>query len=113
MEPKSEFKRRLFEMGSITLVPRCPNYFWYATFGFELPTDDLPPYAGWLRVRWHERYKQYVVEVEREAPRIHRDKMRESNIHKVNRWLAYKLKNMYLAQYPKDKEDTGAPNGTS
>ena len=99
MEPKHKVQKVLFEAGWITLIPKCPNYFWYATHGFELNVWDLPCYAGWLRIFWHERWQRYLVRVEQQAPRIHTDKMRQGDIEKVNRWLAYKLKNMYRNYY--------------
>jgi hypothetical protein len=107
MQPKNAYQKFLFERGSITLVPKCPNYFWYATYGFDPTVASLPPYAGWLQVSFLKRLGRHVVTVEREAPRIHTDKMNDSDIRKVNRWLAFKLKNMYMSQY------TGASNGAS
>ena len=78
---------------------RSPNYFWYAINGFTVEVEDVPEYAGLLQIKWHENFKRYDVTVIKSAPRLHLKKMTEKERMNVNRWLGYKLKNMYLSKF--------------
>lgn len=78
----------------------APNYFWYATWGFEI--EELPPYAGWVAVVPDERkWKRYAysVVVRKAAPRLHTLKIDDGKRLKLSRWLSFKLKNMYETSY--------------
>lgn len=89
-------KHRLLE--TATYPPRLPNYFWYAINGFDVTPDEVPAYAGLLRVDpekvWWER-----VTVVKSAPRLHTHKLAEKRRLDIARWLSYKLKNLYRIHY--------------
>lgn len=91
------------EKGSLAPAARhyetTPNYFWYATWGFDIERDEIPSYAGWMRVEWNERRKKHVVRIQENAPRLHSHKMKEKNRFSCARWLSYKLKNEYQDKY--------------
>jgi hypothetical protein len=89
-----------WQYGKGKRLEHTPNYFWFATYGYEVDvTTLLPPYAGWLTVEWHERSGVFMVKVQRAAPRLHTEKMRENTRLKLGRWLSFKLKNMYRIAY--------------
>ncbi len=99
-QPLTEVEGKFMEWGIRSKQPQTPNYFWYVTNGFEIEESELPPYAGWIRVGVETSTHWWnTVIVEREAPRLHSDKLSEKNREGINRWLSYKLKNMYLHRY--------------
>ena len=106
-QPRNDYERMLIKAGLSIPTARTPNYFWYAVNGFEVEAREVVDYAGLLRVIWRERCGRHVVEVVRTAPRLHRGKVEGGDILRVNRWLAYKLKNMYSHHY------NGAPDDAS
>ncbi|MBP8055170.1 MAG: hypothetical protein KA314_04980 [Chloroflexi bacterium] len=75
-----------------------PNYFWFATSGFEI--DNLPPYAGWLVITPDKsRRYGYSLKIRKDAPKLHQLKLEDKARLNLSRWLSYKLKNMYQAAY--------------
>jgi len=101
-EPKTDWERSWFESGYTTKFwINTPNYFWYVTHGFEIETDEIPHYAGWMVVEWEQRKfgGNFRMRLKKNAPRIHTDKMPESTRLKLGRWLSFKLSNMYDMVY--------------
>lgn len=109
---KTEYQQRLFDMGIRPGRVRVPNYFWYVINGFDVSPEEVPPYAGTIKVvpRNTDRedlglihdlfyFRDYMLIATRKAPRIHREKISEKRLLTFNRWLSYKLKNMYIDTY--------------
>lgn len=77
-----------------------PNYFWYATYEFDI---EPPDYAGWILVqdnehngRWrHDTWNGFEWRVMREAPRLHSKGISDRRRAAVGRLLSYRLKNAY------------------
>lgn len=82
---------------------RCPNYFWYVTYGFEIDEDELPDYAGWMHIedkdasRWP--HIKFGIKERKNAPRLHMEKLSEKHRLRIARWLSYKLKNAYYGHW--------------
>jgi len=104
-KPRDEVMQSLLDQGwlDLDLSRKTPNYFWYATNGFEIDPSEIPHYAGWLRIKWHERFGRYGVRVEKQAPRLHSEKLSERKRLNLARWLSYKLSNMYNLRYLKEQ----------
>lgn len=68
----------------------APNYFWYATIGFDI---EPPEHAGWLKIAYDEKHFRYCVRVMREARRLHDGKLSEDKRQAVARLLAWRLAN--------------------
>lgn len=92
-------KRAKHQDLALEYINTGPNYFWYAIGGFELSADEVPSYAGLLRVYWHERWQQWTVAVERQARRRHPHKMPERYKDDLLRWLSYRVKKSHVALY--------------
>lgn len=108
----SKRKHLLLEKGYERLVA---NYFWFTTCGFELNEEEIPRYAGWIELVPPETsYDYYQVQVRKKAPRLHSKKMREGKRLDVNRWLSYKLKDLYHIHYIRSQKwNPVAPAKTS
>jgi hypothetical protein len=71
-----------------------PNYFWYATCeGFDI---EPPVHAGWVIVK--KTHSWYKIDVKKEAPRLHTNKVPREKVETVARLLSFRLMNEYLAQ---------------
>lgn len=68
-----------------------PNYFWYVTYQIEI---EPPNYAGWMTIDDNLR-----ISVRREAPRLHTNKIKQSDKMDIGRLLSYRLKNVYKQTY--------------
>lgn len=69
-----------------------PNYFWYATFEFDI---EPPVYAGWLKVVYSAKHFRYYIEIKKEAPRLHTFKLTNDKILAFGRLLAWRVTNEY------------------
>jgi hypothetical protein len=76
-----------------------PNYFWYVTNGFDLDCEQIPPYAGWLRVTNDSSVIRF--ELKKDAPLLHKEKLSDKARSRLARWLSYKLKNAYRKEHLK------------
>jgi len=47
-----------------------PSQFWYVIHGFELGADDVPEYAGLMRVEKEKYYSGYNIIIIKKAPRL-------------------------------------------
>jgi hypothetical protein len=68
-----------------------PNYFWYATWNFDI---DPPDHAGWLKVTYTEKAYRYFVDVKKPAPRLHKNKISDDKRFAIGRLLSWRLTNM-------------------
>lgn len=89
-----DFEKRQKHRDIVEQWTFCPNYFWYATWGFEI---QPPSYAGWLEIVYVP-YRLTVV-VRKEAPRLHDTKILDAKKERIGRLLAFRLKNMYQRFY--------------
>lgn len=78
---------------------KTPNYFWYATFAFDI---DPPEYAGWIKITKGNAGRPYIIDVKKEAPRLHTEKLSEKKMFEIGRLLAFRAANYYshLIQWP-------------
>jgi len=80
---------------------KCPNYFWYVTYAFDITP---PEKAGWIKVTKTESLRNYgwVIQVMKPAPRLHTQKLTERQTKQVLRSLAYRVLTGYLEKYIKE-----------
>lgn len=72
-----------------------PNYFWYATWNFDI---DPPSHAGWMKVVYTERAYRYYVEVKKPAPRLHKNKLSDDKRFAIARLLSWRLTNEFTSR---------------
>jgi hypothetical protein len=72
-----------------------PNYFWYATFAFDI---EPPEYAGWIRILPNPK-QLFDCTVMKPAPLLHKNKIEPAKLMKIAHLLAWSLKAMYIERY--------------
>lgn len=70
-----------------------PNYFWYVCPWEVIPVDQVPPYAGlvWLHTHGH-------FETMKDAPQLHKEKVTDAIIKKVDVSFRFKYWRQRTAQ---------------
>ena len=91
---KSKHSSMEIEWGVPHRTKFCPNYFWYAIHGFDVSASELPTKAGLLRVS-----DSGGIAIISDAPRLHKDKITDSQMAKMARWLSFKLSAKYAQLY--------------
>lgn len=69
-----------------------PNYFWYATFEFDI---EPPEHAGWLKIEYNAKQFRYFVHMMKEAPRLHTKKLTDDQQFHIAKLLSWRLSNYY------------------
>ncbi len=75
-------------------IKQIPNYFWFVCYGFDVSLEEIPEYAGYIKIE--ESVDYIFVNRIKEPPRIHRhkldDKQREHLYGSINarywKWVA-------------------------
>lgn len=75
-------------------IKSMPNYFWFICLDFDVPHNEIPEYAGYIKATSKDDY--VYLNREKEAPRIHKGKLddgqKESLYHSINarywKWAA-------------------------
>ena len=85
---EKQCKHQLLKLGSNRYTP---SYFWYAVAGFNLEAKDVPEYAGLIKIidEWP------WVNVIKDAPRLHNNKISQKQILQLARCLSIRLSNIY------------------
>lgn len=81
-----------------------PNYFWYATFAFDITPPD---HAGWIKITKGDHRRPFIVEVRKEAPRLSDEKLSEKKQFEICRLLSFRATNYYsrFIQQPTEREE--------
>ena len=58
-------------------IARIPSQFWYVIYGFELGADDVPEYAGLMRVY------NWSIKIIKKAPRLSNTTITDAEKHKL------------------------------
>lgn len=72
---------------------QIPSYFWYVTPPDLLDGLEVPEYAGHMTVAG-----RYSVKIRKQAPRLHREKITESQLQAITRGLMYRYWKRRLAR---------------
>ncbi len=82
---------------------RSPNYFWYATYGFEI---EPPAHAGWLLITFDAAQSNnnwrrwgWGVEVKKEAPRLKTSKITKQQEAMISSLLTWRMMHAYRDKY--------------
>ena len=78
-----------------------PNYFWYATYGFDI---EPPDHAGWIQIT--PGAKRHNLTVKKEAPRLCEKKISDQQKSSIARLLSFRITD-YYRRYLNDKDDDG------
>lgn len=72
---------------------RCPAYFWYVTYGFEI---EPPVYAGWIKIIEIENHTgNFRPVIKKPAPRLHTIKITDKQRRQILRSMSWRLFSMY------------------
>lgn len=97
-DAEKKWKHLSLQLGDLR---NTPNYFWYATYEFDI---EPPDHAGWIKVNYDERRFNYHVEIRKDAPRLCTQKVSEAKTAQIAKLLSWRLANIYHG-YIHDSED--------
>lgn len=77
---------------------KSPSYFWYVTYNFDVTP---PEKAGWIKITKTENTFNFGwrVEVRKSAPRLHTQKLSETQKAQIIRSLAHRVFSAYYEKY--------------
>jgi len=88
---KSDFyndkKKQMKHFNLKNRIGKIPSQFWYVIYGFELDIDEVPEYAGLLKVVKGHRYG---IEEVKKAPRLSKEKITEDQKAALVRAIYYR-----------------------
>jgi hypothetical protein len=97
-DAEKKWKHMSLQLGDIR---NTPNYFWYATYGFDI---EPPAHAGWIQIT--PGAKRHNLTVMKEAPRLCEKKMSDQQQHSLARLLSFRITD-YYRRYLNDADDDG------
>jgi hypothetical protein len=77
---------------------QSPNYFWYATWSFDI---EPPAYAGWINVTI-DRAQCWQVKVMKQAPRLHTAKASDHDRDAAARIMAHHVRRFFYQLYARE-----------
>ena len=67
-----------------------PKYFWYVTYGFQIPEGELPAYAGLMRFMPDMPHRSADFETIKPAPKLESQKVDEKKIMRATENMLYR-----------------------